>query len=161
MALSRFPKAMDDAANAVIQLTKAARYVRDSSGDLRLRDLDRIQEALRAAKLAATEVITEGQKSPANAEAFMASMGGPTSLQAFGAAMVDLETKASAWNDALAVWVGGLSAANFAEVATVSREGTDTRHILRVDMCDGLTATPLRESTELADLIAALEAVGG
>lgn len=161
MALSRFPKAMDDAANAVIRLTEAAKFLHDSSGDLRLQHIDRIQDALRAAKVAATAVMIEGQKAPANAEAFMASMGGPATLQDFGAAMADLEAKSSAWNDVLAAWVADLPAKSFAEVATVSREGIDTRHILRTEMCDDATAAPLRTSTALNDLISALEAVGG
>jgi len=161
MALSRFPKAMDDAANAVIKLTEAAKFVRDTSGDLSFRDLDRLQDSLRAAKIASFTVMAEGQKAPANAETFMASMGGPTTLQDFGAAMADIETKASAWNNVLSSWIAGLSAANFVEVSTVSREGVDTRHILRTDMCDGPTAAPLRSSAALNDLIAALEAVGG
>lgn len=160
MALSRFPKAFDDAADAVLQLADAARYVRDTSGDLRFEAIDRIQMNLRKANVAAGAAMVEAAKAPADAETFMQSMGGPQTLAAFQATAVDLEAKAAAWNATLSAWLNGLSASNFAQLGIRDQNGVQTKHIMAVNMCDEAAAAPLRTSQELADLITVLESVG-
>ncbi|MBL3569931.1 hypothetical protein BV509_01100 [Rhodovulum sulfidophilum] len=160
MALSRFPAVMPRAAEAVIAAADALRYIRDTSGDLRLREIDGAIEALRTAKLACLAALAEGQKQPAAAEAFMASLGGPETLADFGAALVQIDAAATAWNDSWAAWLGTLAVSDLIQPATMIREGVDTRYIARIEAVSDATAAPLRQAQALDDLIAALEATG-
>lgn len=160
MALSRFSSVMPAAVEAVLSVTQALRYVRDTSGDLTLRSLDDVQNGLQVAKATTFAALSEGAIAPAAAEAFMAGLGGPATLAAYQAAAMDIEGKASAWNGLLAGVLTGLSGPDLIALVTRDVGGIETRHIEYVAFIPAATAGQLRTSQELAELIAAFEAVG-
>jgi len=160
MTLSRFSSVMPQAVEAVLTTAEVLRYVRDSQGDLTWRALDQVQNGLAQSKAACTQALIEGQRQPTSSEAFMAGLGGPATLAEFQAGIMACEVAAAAWNTALAGFLGGLSGSEV--VALVRRgEGTAaTSHIERVPYLTPARADVLRQSNELAALIAAFEGVG-
>lgn len=164
MTLSNFPLLMPKAMSAVNEAAAALRYVRDTRGDLRLSDLDRVQDALRAAKSASVAAYDDatGASEPVRqaAEAMMSDFGGPADMDAFAAGMAQIEAAAAAWNIRWADWLATLSAANFVAPIKRTDNGISTTHIARTYMCDEATAAPLRGSAELTALIDAFAAVG-
>lgn len=160
MPLSRFPSVMPEAVTASIAVADALRFVRDTSGDLTFRALDDVQEGLARAKQTTAAALTEGHKQPGAAEAFMASLGGPATLAAYGAAAVDIEAKAAAWNIALA---GLLSSLTADELIGLELQGVDPlsyKLIRYKHFIPAAKADLFRLNQALSDLIAAFEAVG-
>lgn len=160
MGLSRFPTVMAGAADAVIATAAALRRVRDSAGDLPFRDLDAIQDGLRAAKVSTFAAFAEAAKQPAAAEAFMANMGGPPSLAAYRAAAGAIEVAAAGWNAFLAAWLSGLPRESLIAIVVRSYDGIETKHVERPAFVAAEVAAPLRASAQLAALVAAFESVG-
>lgn len=164
MTLSKFPVLMPKAMAAVIDAGEALRYLRDTRGDLRLADLDRVQDALRTAKTACVAAYSDatGATDPVRlaAEKMMADFGGPADMAAFAAGMQQIEVAAAAWNAHWAGWLNTLSAANFVAPITRTENGISTTHVARTFACDEAAAAPLRQSAELSALIDAFAAVG-
>ncbi|GAA0309167.1 hypothetical protein [Rhodovulum strictum] len=160
MTLSKFPAVMPQAAAAVIEAAEALRYIQSSTGDLRLRDIDRANDAMRAAKSLCLSALAEGQKQPAASAAFMASIGGPSSLAVFAGHLAQIDAAATAWNDAWSAWLDTLEVSELIQPATLDRDGIETRYIARTEVIGDAKAAPLRGSQALADLVAALAAVG-
>jgi hypothetical protein len=161
MALSTFPTDMSAAAGAVLASAEKFRAIQSQGGDLTWRLLEDAQNSLRSAKLTTIKALTEGMKAPQASEAFMAGMGGPVTLVEFQQALGAVEIAASAWNDNLVTFLAGLSASDL--IGMQSQDAgfpTETRHIVRPAFIPGATAAPLRQSRELANLIAAFETVG-
>lgn len=159
MALSRFPAMMDANVSAVLRTATALRFIRDSTGDLAFRHLDAVQSGLEQSKVTFGMAFAEAQKAPEAATAFMASIGGPASLQDYGAGAIALEAAAGDWNGRLSAALASIPAADL--ITTVLRAETQTRHIEHAAFISAVIADPLRQSPELAALIAAFESLGG
>lgn len=159
MALSTFPTDMPVAAAAVLASAEKFRAIQSQGGGLLWRVLEDAQNSLRASKLACLKAMAEGQKQPAGAEAFMAQIGGPATLAEFAAALQAVEVAASAWNDFLTTFLAGLPTSDLIAVHRQDQNlPTETRHIIRPAAI--ANADALRNSQELANLIAAFEAAG-
>lgn len=161
MALSTFPQMMSNAAETVILTANRLRNLRDGSGAIQLSDIDAINRALRSAKSSSVNAIAEGQKRPVDAEAFMASIGGPSTMDAFQAAIANLDAAAAAWVAAWKATVEALDVADLISVQTVTAGGVQSTQIVRIDTIPDPAATSLRQNQALADLIATFEAYGG
>lgn len=151
---------MPRAVEAVHSTAAALRHVRDTQGDLPWWALDRVQDGLAQSKETCLAALAEGQRQPVSSEAFMASMGGPITLADFQTKIAACEAAAAGWNAALAAFVASLSAS---ELIVLVRRGEGmmaTSHIERVAFLTQARADTLRQSPELATLIAAFEAVG-
>lgn len=159
MALSRFPKVMPENVDAVMAAASVIRHVRNATGDLLFRDLDRIQSGLEQAKITFAAALTEAQKAPAAAESFMASVNGPATIADYQAKASEIETVAAAWNARLAQALADLSNAEL--IMLVTRPDSQTKHIERASFIPASVADPLRQSAELGALLDAFEAVGG
>lgn len=160
MALSQFPSVMPAAVSAVLRAASALRYVRDTSGDLPFRSLNDVQDALREAKTTTFAALSEGAKAPIAAEAFMAGLGGPSSLADYQASAMNIEAKASAWNALMASTIHSLPVDAVIGMVTLAMDGIETKHIEYRSFIPATYAEPIRSSQQLADLIAAFEAVG-
>lgn len=162
MGLSRFPKAMSDAADAVLRAGEALRHVSTASGDLTFRDLDLIYEGLASSKIHALAALAEGSKpgAQAGAQEFMASMGGPATLTDFQSKLVTIETKAAAFHAEVAAAFAAMPPTDLIRVNSRSVGGVTVPFIERAAFIPAAYADPLRQSTELAELVAAFEAVG-
>ena len=158
MALSRFPKSMADNVDAVLGVAGVIRHVISSSGDLSFRNLDQLQSGLEVAKTTFIQALTEGQKAPAAAESFMASVNGPASLAEYQEKAIAIETAASAWNAVLSETLNRMSTTDL--IALVTRPDSQTRHIERASFIPATIADPLRKSVELAALLTAFESAG-
>ncbi len=159
--LSRFPVVMPQCVEAVLAVAAALRHVSQSSGDLTWRDVNAIQDGLHRAKETTAAALAEGQKAPAAAEAFMASIGGPATLAEFAALAADIEAKATAWNVRLAAALAELTADEVIFLGHRGEGAAATRHVQYRHFLPARVADPLRQSDELAALVAAFVAVGG
>ena len=160
MPLSQFPTAMPAAVTATLAAAIALRHIRDTKGDLTFRALDTVQDALFRSKVTTYSALVEGAKAPAAAEAFMAGVGGPASLADYQAAVVNIETKASAWNGTLSAALAELTGPELIDLVSRDVDGVKTRHIEMASFISAAKAGPLRASSELAALITAFEDVG-
>jgi len=159
--LTDFPKAMSDNVEAVVRTGNALRYVRDSSGDLRFSDINKIQEGLRDSKVSVVAVLTEAQKSPVKAEEHMVSLNGPSSLVEYQTLVGVIEEKSAAWNDFLASFLSAnFVADDLIGVQVINDNSITTRHIVRKDIIVSAKADLIRNSTELQELATSFEAVG-
>lgn len=158
--LAIFPAALTECAASVLALAAALRHVAGARGDLVWSDVDAVQNGLRRAKIATIQALAEAAKRPADAEAYMRSMGGPESLAAFQAAAAEIEARAAQWNRRLAEALAGLTADEAVRMVTHDAGGITTRHVQHVHYLPARLAEPLRGSTELAELIAAIAAFG-
>lgn len=159
MALSRFPTVMPQNVEAVLRAASAIRHVRLATGDLLFRDLDAVQAGLEQAKITFVAALTEAQKAPEAAQAFMASVNGPVTLAQYQQGAVTIETAAAAWNARLAATLASLTSADL--ITLVTRPDSQTKHIERSAFIPAVVADPLRQSAELGALLASFEAVGG
>lgn len=160
MTLSRFSSVMPRAVEAVLTTATALRHVRDTQGDLPWWALDRVQDGLAQSKASCVEALIEGQRQPATSEAFMASLGGPPTLADFQAKIAACEVAAVAWNKALAVLLASLDATEVIALVRRGEGSMGSSHIERVAFLAQSRADVLRQSDEMAALIAAFEAVG-
>lgn len=160
MSLLQFQIIMPKAVQSVVSSAGALRDIRDGVGELHFRDLNLAQQHLHGAKINSIGALTEGQKATVAAEAFMQSLGGPATLGAFAVRMAEIEAKASAWNARLKSWLETLPSSAFVKMVVRSQDGIDAKHIGQTQVATEMQADPLRSSVELADLIAAFEAVG-
>lgn len=161
MALTRFPTLMNEAADAVLDVLTLARHIRDTSGDLPIRFVDQLRDALAGAKIKNVAAIAEGMKAAPAAEAYMVSIGGPASLALYGAALASVETAAAAWHTVSEAWYSSLPFSAFmAFVTDTPVPGVRVRRLVGTGVVDEATAAPLRAAPELAALIAALEEAG-
>lgn len=158
MALSRFPLAISENANAVLDVARTIRQIRDGAGNLTFTDLDRLQTGLERAKVTFLTAMAEAAKSPAAAQAFMAGMNGPATLTEYQALAQDIEIAASAWNARLSAALASVPTGDL--IRLVTRSPSQTRHIERVTVLGADLADPLRQSAELTALLASFEAVG-
>lgn len=161
MALSRFPSMMAAAADAVITVLDLARHIRDTRGDLQLRYVDQLRDALAAAKIQNLAAISEGMKTPDGAEAYMVSIGGPATLAQYHAALLTVEASAAAWHAVSEAWYRALPFSAFMAFETHEPQpGVRVRRLVGTGVVDEATAAPLRAAPELAALVAALESAG-
>lgn len=160
-SLSRFPSVMPLAVEAVIGVTAALKHVRDTTGDLRFRDIQNVQRGLHSAKKYSIGALQEGAKAPAAAQAFMAGLGGPATLADFQAKVMDIEAKAASWNALLVAFIDGLPASAFAVVAPLTVDGVESHQFQQTEFAKEAEAETLRKSAALQALIEAFEAVGG
>lgn len=164
MALSQFPIAFARSAETSIRAADLLRALRDSTGDLPWNTLGAVQGALRNAKVAATEALSEANKRPATAEAYMADMGGPSTLIDFQNAMGAIETAATAYNARVQSMLNLLTVSEVMWMEVFSADGIDTQILKHNPAIPNANpdkkADHLRVSQELADLIAAFESAG-
>lgn len=160
MGLSRFSSVMTRAVEAVLATAAALRYVRDTQGDLPWWALDRVQDGLAEAKVSCIEALVEGQRQPASSETFMASLGGPATLGDFQSKIAACEAAAAAWNASLGQLLASLTATEVIALVRRGQGNMGTSHIERVSYLAQDRADTLRQSAQLAALIAAFEAVG-
>lgn len=159
MSISRFPSALSSLADAVGTVASTLRGIQSASGDLEIIQLDLCAQQMRAAKVAAIRLLSEAQKARAAAvEQQMSDMGGPATL-------ADLQQGLSQINSALTAWDDRQASAFLAmgpgwQMVTVTRDGVSTRHLEPIRFISAAVADPLRQSSELAALIAAFEAIG-
>jgi hypothetical protein len=161
MPLSTFPTDMANAAQAVLAASEKFNAIHSQSGDLMWRLLEDAQNSLRQAKAAALKAMASGALQQTNAEAFMATLGGPVTLADFQAGLVQVELASTAWNDHLEnEFLPSLPNVDLIGMAVNNRDGIETRHYNRPAFIPGIRATPLRQSQQLSDLVAAFAAVG-
>ncbi|SDE89719.1 hypothetical protein [Limimaricola pyoseonensis] len=160
MSLSQFPAAMSRLSATVLAAAAAIRDVQGGTGPLPLAQLDRIQFALRNAKLASYAAISEGNKAPVPAERLMADMGGPADLATFQALVQDIEVKAAAWHAALDDHLASLTGADLLRVAEVVVDGVAAKVIERTNTMPATSGDALRADPSLSELLTAFEAVG-
>lgn len=158
--LSRFPNVMQSAVEAVLQTADALRHVKNSSGDLTWYALESIQNGLRQSKVTTYATFEEAAKQPANAEAYMAAMGGPQTLADYQEKAMKIEIAAAAWNSYLSRWLEGIPHEMLIGMITINANGISTRHIERPAFIGEVYAQQLRASPELGALVSAFEAVG-
>lgn len=161
MPLSTFPTDMNTAASAVIQAANALRRLRDGFGILNWSDLINVQRSLHQAKIASVKAMTEGSKAREAAEAYMRQINGPASLEAFGGQLAAVEVAAEGWSDLLRSTVAALPGSAFMQIGAVDQGApTETAMPFRQDSLPADVALSIRQSTQLASLIAAFEAAG-
>ena len=160
MALSQFPAALNASVPAVIKAADAFRYLRDTTGDMTWRSINTGLETLRNARETSTLALSEANKSPVGAEAYLADLGGPQTLVAFQSGLVNINQKATAFTDVLALWVDTLPVSQVRSVGTVSYGGVSSVQVIDTPFVSVVYMDTLRASTELQDLIVAFEAIG-
>ena len=160
MRLNQFPAAMNAAVPAVIAAGAALRYIRDTRGDLTWASIYEVQRALHNAKATCLAALAEAQKAPAEAEPYLAGLGGPQTIAAFGTGMAACEAAAQAWSQRLGGWISERPASDLRRVVRIDTGGVATAQIEDVPFVSEVAAAPLRTSSELSALIAAFEAVG-
>lgn len=160
MALSQFPITMPAAVSAVLRVSAALRYLRDTSGDLTFHSLNEVQDGLREAKSTTFAALAEGGKSPEAAELFMAGLGGPATLAEYYTAAADIESKAAGWNGKVNAILLTLPVECVIGMVPVTQNGITTKHIEYKSFIPAQYSDELRSSPELAALIAAFEGVG-
>ncbi|WP_444452049.1 hypothetical protein ACTTAI_13405 [Rhodobacter capsulatus] len=160
MALSQFPVVMPRAVSAIVAAAASLRYLRDTSGDLTWIALEMAQDSLRPAYEASIEALAEGAKAPEASEAFMSSLGGPATLDAFGDALQGFVVATDAWRVYLAGYLSGLPQSCLVGLVYRPLGQSGTWHIERPGYIPAEHAAALRGAPELAALIVAFEAVG-
>ena len=160
MALSQFPAIMPRAVSAIVAAAAALRYLRDTSGDLTWLALETAQDSLRPAYEASIEALAEGAKAPDAASAFMAALGGPATLDAFGDALQGFVVATDAWRVYLAGYLANLPQSCLVSLVYRPLGQTGTWHIERPGFIPAEHAAALRAAPELDALIVAFEAVG-
>ena len=160
MALSQFPAALNASVPAVIKAADSFRYLRDTTGDMTWRTLNVGLSNLRDARATATLALSEANKSPVGAEAYLADLGGPQTLAAFQSGLVNISQKANAFSAVLALWVEGLPVSEIRTIQTVSLNGISSAQIVDTAFVSSANMGTLRTSVELQELITAFEAIG-
>ena len=160
MALSQFPAALNASVPAVIKAADSFRYLRDTTGDMTWRTINTGLETLRNARETSTLALSEANKSPVGAEAYLATLGGPQTLAAFQSGLVNINQKATAFTDSLALWVDGLPVSQIRSVGAVSYNGVSSVQVIDTPFVSAAYIGTLRTSVELQELIAAFEAIG-
>lgn len=155
--LSRYEKEMKRAMEATMDVADLLRDFRDSTGDLPLQRIERIEQALSKAKESTVSALKEGQKRPDESEAFMRAEGGPDTLTALEDGLKVVEISAAAWNAAVDAMYPNLVWSDLIERTTTAVGTKVTNHKMLIPSA---LADTLRQSTALQDLIAAFEAVG-
>ncbi|SOC19508.1 hypothetical protein SAMN05877831_1183 [Rhodobacter maris] len=122
--------------------------------------LELAQDSLRPAYEASLAAIEEGAKAPEAASAFMASLGGPTTLAEFQAALAGFIAATDAWRVYLSAYLATLPQSCLVGMVYRPLGTTGTWHIERPGYIPNEHAAVLRAAPELAALIAAFEAVG-
>jgi len=160
MPLSTFPRAVDDAIAQMVLVANVARGLSDGTGPIRWSEIENLM--LRAGGMLAAydNAKAEAQKSLAAAQAYIADMGGPATLAEFNTAMVEVETRVDAFASAVETFIGTKTSDEFAQVVNLNVGGRNARILQRRDIMPDATATQLRGTAVLANLITALEAVG-
>lgn len=160
MSLSQFPAAMSRLSRAVLGAASAIRDVQGATGPLPLALLDRVQATLFEAKDASYDALGEGSKAPVPAEKLMGDMGGPATLAEFQTLVQGIEAKANTWHQLLDGQLATLAGSDLLAVASVMRDGRSAQIIQRTPFLPLDQSDALRQSTALAELLAAFEAVG-
>lgn len=161
MPLSTFPTDMSAAASSVIQAADFLRRLRDGAGVLNWGDITNCQRLLHRAKTTSVAAMTEGYKAREAAEAYMRSINGPETLETFGSQLMAVEAAAAGWSQLLRDTVTALPGSAFMEIGSVDTGlPTETAMPFRNDSLPAATAISLRQSAELAALIAAFESAG-
>jgi len=158
--LSRFAITLPRAADAFLNAADALRFIRDSGGDLTWRALEDAQKKIAIAKAAGFDAFEDAQKQPATAEQFLADIGGPATLAEFNTLLGQLNTAMNAWHTGLTQLIAVMDGPEFLAVAQSGTGASSTFHFERVGGLTQARADVLRNSSQLADLIAAFEAVG-
>lgn len=158
--LSRFAMALPRAADAFLNAADALRFIRDSGGDLTWRALEDAQQKIAIAKATGLDAYTEAQRQPAAAQQFLADIGGPETLAEFNTLLGQLNTAMNAWHAGLTALIDLMDGTEFMTVVQRGTGAGSTFHFERVGFLAEARADVLRNSTQLANLIAAFEAVG-
>ena len=160
MALSTFPRAVDDAIAQLVLVANVARGLRDGTGPVRWSEIERLMHHAGGMLAAYDAAKAEAQKQLSAAQAYIADMGGPATLAEFNTAMVEVETRVDAFASAVETFIGTKTSDEFAQVVNLNVGGRNARILQRRDIMPDATATQLRGTAVLANLITALEAVG-
>lgn len=162
-SISLFPEAMPKAARASIKAADALRALRDSTGDMPFNLIEVVQGSLGNAKSATYDALSEGNKQPIAAEAFMASIvgpGGPATLAEFQTSAFAIETKAAAWNVALEAAILSMTSDELIGMAIRGVAPKTYKMPEYKGIMPAAKADALRASVALSDLITAFESVG-
>jgi hypothetical protein len=157
MALSRFAIALPRAADAFQNAADALRYIRDTQGDLPWQFLESAQTKLAVARVTGADALAEANRQPVGAEAFLASIGGPAALAEFSTLLTTIGTRMNQWNSGVTSLIALL---NGPELIALVRRADGATYFERVGFLTAARADVLRGSNQLANLIAAFEAVG-
>ena len=160
MGLSRFPTVMNSAADAVLNVGEVLSYIKDSRGDLLFSSLEDLQSKLRVSKETTFRAFAEAEKQAEYAEDYMLKMGGPSTILEYKAKAYSVEQAAAAWNSRLQAFLVGLPNSCLISLITIDRDNISTKHIERPGFIPGEIAQPLRDSSELSDLLQAFKSVG-
>lgn len=151
---------MSEAVEAVVTCATVLRHIATTTGDLPLFDLNAAQNGLAEAKIKTVRVMQEGVKARAAATAFMRNVNGPATLEDFQAAIMDIEAKAAAWNGRLATALADMTGPECLWLGTRGQGQMSTRHVVQTHFIPARVANPLRQSAELAALVAAFTELG-
>lgn len=160
MPLSRFAITLPRAADAFLSAADALRFIRDSGGDLPWRTIEDAQQKIAAAKVTGLAAYQDAQIRPAAAQQFLADIGGPATLAEFNTLLGQLNTAMNAWHTGLSSLLSIMDGTEFMAVVQRGTGTGATHHFERVGFLTQARADVLRSSTQLANLIAAFEAVG-
>ena len=168
MPIPVFDTALPRLAEALNHTADVLRNIRDTSGDLSWRaahlEREKALFALRSAWLNLRGLVVDGSEQPIAANLAVLNdrlpdyPGLPSTAGAFQTAMEGIHTDIQAFNVAYATWHDALAVSSIIEW---QNPGTAqmTRHLKSA--LTEVEAAPLRSSTELNDLITAIEAMGG
>jgi len=160
MALSSFPRAVDDLVSQLAAVANQARDIRDGTGDLRWSAVENFMLRMGSLRASYAAAKSEALKQVAAAQAYIADLGGPATLAEFDTLMAEVDTRIGAFGAAVDTFVAGRGADEFAQVVELNVSGQATKVLQRRDIMPAATATQLRGTAVLADLITALEALG-
>lgn len=159
MALSAFPRAVDDLVAQIVAVATLARGIRDGAGDLRWSALENFMLRLGGLQAAYDAAKAEAQKQLPAAQAYIADLGGPATLAEFNTLMTEVDARIAAFATAVETFLAGRGADEFAQVVELNVSGKATKVLQRRDIMPAATATQLRGTAVLANLITALEAI--
>lgn len=163
MALHQIGRRGEELSAAMLDLGQAVEWLYSTyqGGEVPLRQIDNISNALFTAGQAAAVFLVEAQKNPTVADERIKEQQGDTeTLTSFQQSVTDMHTVGGAWSVKLRAVIEGLDPVALAGFETIVRNGASAK--VRV----GLRALPetagltLKNSTELAALRTALVQYG-
>lgn len=146
---------------AIADFAKKARLVRDQSGDLTYALINDMQTAMAEIEASLPDLQAAAQAQPLITRNYIADRGGPATLTAVQQGVTALQTAITPWQTRVRDTAQALTGTDLIEVKANNYRGVTLRRIAAKDAIPGSSATLLRASPELAEVITALEALGG
>lgn len=146
---------------ALVEMHEKATTIRDQTGDLTYRLINDIQRADVEMRIGIAGLTVDAQAVPTKVLSYLTDRGVDATT------LGQVNTKVQALNTALGAWrvlfrdtVLALSGADLIEIRETNLQGETLREVLQKNAIPAASASALRSSQELADVITALEALG-